>query len=290
MLIESTNFTPPPQVRNLDIVRYIPGIAIAIGALILPVLILTLPQQKPTGTLLSPLPEGEVAATPASSPSALSFAASLNLAQNYLSKAYDLARNQNQNDEDKKAILTSLNRSLKQVDDTIKLDPQNPQGYLLRAQILTAISKINQKALDLAKQDFDTASRLSQNQNVTLPPAINPVDLLPDERAAGPEPVERAGIPQNLIVASPEASPSAARDAAASSSNASQGRVVLPTGAAELEVKNSQVLDSSYIYLVPQEKTNNPVYVKSKSSGSFIIAASQPPNTNQTIDYYIITD
>lgn len=282
MLIESTNSQPQPPrtgAKPLPWPLFLGTTFVLTSGFLF--FVFFLPWEKPTGTLLSPLPGGELAATDSPTP-ALSFAASLNLAQNYLSKAYDLARNQNQNDEDKKAILTSLNRSLKQVDDSIRLDPQNPQGYLLRAQILTAISKINKKALDLAKQDFDTASRLSQNQNVVLPPTVNPVDLLPDERAAvavGPliaAPATTSGVFEELT---PEVN-----------SNASQGRVILPAGTAELEVANSQVLDSSYIYLIPQGKTNNPVYVKSKSSASFTIAASLPADTDLTIDYYIITD
>ena len=257
------------------------GVIFGLAAISLPVLIIGAANPKPTGTILSPLPAGEIATAPTSQPTPLSFSESLNLAQNYLAKAYDLARNQNQNETDKKAILASLNQSLRQVDYGIKLDSQNPQGYLLRAQILTAISKINPKALEFAKQDLDTASRLSQNQEVALPAAVNPLDFLPDEQAA---------LASRPLIAAPAESAASVSGQTAASINASQGQFVLPAGQTELEIVNQAVVDTSYIYLIPAQKTNNLISVKNKSVGRFTAAATQAVEKDQIIDYYIIND
>ena len=286
MIIEpSTVSTTPDRPLQGQALRRWPrfvGVIFGLAAVSLPVLIIGAANPKPTGTILSPLPAGEIATAPTSQPTPLSFSESLNLAQNYLAKAYDLARNQNQNETDKKAILASLNQSLRQVDYGIKLDSQNPQGYLLRAQILTAISKINPKALEFAKQDLDTASRLSQNQEVALPAAVNPLDFLPDEQAALAN--------QPLIAAPAESQPASASGQTAASINASQGQFVLAAGQTELEIENLTVVDSSYIYLIPAQKTNNFISVKNKSVGRFGVAATQAGESDQTINYYIIND
>ena len=64
----------------------------------------------------------------APTPTNLNFNQTINLAQNYLNKAFDLARNQNQSEEDKKAIVVSLAESLKQATNSINLAPNQPEG------------------------------------------------------------------------------------------------------------------------------------------------------------------
>lgn len=254
------------------------GTVFTLSAAVLPILFVV-NDAKPTGSMLSPQPQGEVSEATVT-PTPLTFAQNLNLAQNYLNKAYDLARNPHQTESDKKAILASLNQSLKQATDSINLSPKDPAGYLLRAQILTAISKIKPEALSYAKEDLDLASKLSQNQNVVLPPAINPINLLPDERAE---------VAANFILAAPESEATSSAEAT-TKSNSTQKQVVLPAGQTELKIENTQVLASSYIYLIPTTKPASPIYLKSKSVGAFTLTTDQANITDQTIDYYIINE
>lgn len=270
MIIE-TNTQPPSYKLPLVL-----GIIITLSAVALPVIFVITPNSQPTGNILSPLPQGELANQP-SIP--LSFEQSLNLAQNYLNKAYELARDPDQSEADKNIILASLNQGLKQASNSIALSPRNPQGYLIRAQILTAASKINADTLKLAKEDLDIASKLSQNQNVVLPSPVNPINLLPDQQA---------NLASNVTIASgatTSASPSAS---SASGGNASQGQVILPANQTELKVTNPKIKDSTYIYLVPTTNSTSILFVKSKDTGSFILSTTAAQSTDRTIDYYLI--
>lgn len=280
MIIESPinlPLNPPPSTDYRWPI--ILGTIITLSATVLPLVFIVLPVNRPTGSLLSPLPKGEVASaqTP---PSNLNFAETINLAQNYLNKAYELARNQNQTEDDKKAIFTSLNESLKQVTSAINLSPRNPTGYLLRAQIFTTISKVNPDAVALAKQDLDVAQQLSSGKDVSLPPAVNPINLLPEEQAASIS---------SFLIASPQEESTASGELD-TQTNASQKRVVLPANQIEIVVNDPLVKPDSYIYLLPVTATNNPVYVKTKTDGSFTIATTSPSTSNQAIDYYLINE
>jgi hypothetical protein len=241
---------------------------------------------NPTGNYLSPLPTGTVAnnlptitpttsnPTPTPTPT---FAESLNLAQNFLDKAFILAKNQNQTETDKKQIIGTLNQSLSEVNSAINLSPKDPKGYLLRAKILTAISKLEPEALAKAQTDLDLASKLSNGQEISLPSPINPINLIPDERAT---------IAQNLIIAAPE-------DATSSSTTANQsgntitGSTTFPAGQTDITIKNINITENSQIYLIPKTKGSS-LYIRSKASGRFIIAATTPPTQSVPLDYWII--
>ncbi len=258
------------------------GTFITLTATALPILFVVIKNDKPTGTLLSPLPDGVVAESQLTpTPPSLNFSQSVNLAQNYLNKAFDLARNQNQSDSDKKAIIVSLNQSLKQATNSINLAPNNPEGYLLRAQILTAISKINPAAANLAKQDLDLATKLGENKNITLPAAVNPVNLLPDEQAASIS---------SAVIAAPNQAATPSADNAGTSSNANQKRFILPAGQTEMTIKDTLIKDSSFIYLIPVGNHNSIVTLKTKSAGSFTVSVDTPSGNDIPVDYYIINE
>ena len=216
----------------------------------------------------------------APTPASLNFSQTINLAQNYLNKALDLSRNQNQSDEDKKAIVVSLAESLKQATNSISLAPNQPEGYFLRAQVLTAISKINPKAAGLAKQDLELAAKLASDKNIVLPPPVNPVDLLPDEQA---------GTPQNLIIASP-AEAETKENQSNVSANANQKRFILPAGQTEMTIKDTLVKADSFIYLIPENNNNLLVTLASKEIGSFSVTVDAPAKNDIPVDYYIINE
>lgn len=254
------------------------GIFLTLTAVGLPVFFVVAKNDKPTGTMLSPLPAGVVAE---SKPAELNFAQSVNLSQNYLNKAFDLSRNQNQSEADKKAIMASLNQSLAQATNSINLAPNQPEGYLLRAQVLTAISKINPAAAGLAKQDLELASKLAHDKDVVLPTPINPVNLLPDEQAR---------IGANIIIAAPNESATPAAENAGTSSNANQKRFILPAGQTEMTINDTLVKANSFIYLIPADNHNLIVSLKSKSIGNFTVAVDSPAGNDIPIDYYVINE
>lgn len=284
MIIESTNLPNLAPVKKTPSYLWpmVLGTILTLTATILPILFIVIKNDKPTGTMLSPLPVGEQAAdqiTP--TPVALNFDQSVNLAQNYLNKAFDLSRNQNQSEADKKAIITSLNQSLTQATNSINLAPNKPEGYILRAQVLTAISKINPKAAGLAKQDLELAAKLANDKNIVLPKPINPVNLLPDEQAASIS---------SVFIAAPNEGSTPSAESAGTSSNANQKRFILPAGQIEMTINDSLVKADSFIYLIPVDNHNLLVNLKSKSVGNFTIAVDSAATQDISVDYFIINE
>jgi len=258
------------------------GTIFTLTATTLPILFIVVKNNKPTGTMLSPLPAGEQASGQiTSTPVTLNFAQSINLAQNYLNKAFDLSRNQNQTEADKKAIIASLNQSLTQATNSINLAPNQPEGYILRAQVLTAISKINPEAAGLAKQDLELAAKLANDKNIVLPKPINPVNLLQDEQAASAS---------SLLIAAPNENATPSAESAGTESNANQKRFILPAGQTEMTINDSLVKANSFIYLVPVDNHNLLVSLKSKSVGSFTVSLDSAATEDISVDYFIINE
>lgn len=283
MIIESISLPTPAIAPKTPSYLWpmVLGTIFTLTATALPILFIVVKNTKPTGTMLSPLPAGEQASLPTPTPAALNFAQSVNLAQNYLNKAFDLSRNQNQTEADKKAIIASLNQSLTQATNSINLAPNQPEGYILRAQVLTAISKINPKAASLARQDLDLAAKLANDKNIVLPKPINPVNLLQDEQAASIS---------SVFIAAPNEDATPSAENAGVSSNANQKRFVLPAGQTEMTIKDSLVKADSFIYLVPVNNQNLPVTLKSKSTGSFIVAIDSAAPEDIGVEYFIINE
>ena len=236
---------------------------------------------NPTGTYLSPLPKGELAqATPSPTPTpdTKTTPELINLAQNYLDKAFQLASTTNQTLEQKNQIIANLDQSLSFTTQAINQDPRNPKGYILRAQILTAVSNQNPSALAQAQKDLELAQSLSQGQPITLPETINPLNLLPDQQAL-------ANV--DLILAAPE---DATNSTASSqiSSNSFTTQVILPASQPELLVEDQRITSDSYIYLIPENSSNISVFVKSKSQGQFTISTPTKSDIDISVNYYII--
>ncbi len=283
VIIESASLPNPTIIKKTPsyIWPMVLGTFFTLIATALPILFVIVKNDKPTGTMLSPLPAGEQANLPTPTPVALNFAQSVNLAQNYLNKAFDLSRNQNQTEGDKKAIIASLNQSLTQATNSINLAPNQPEGYILRAQVLTAISKINPRAASLAKQDLDLAAKLANDRNIVLPKPINPVNLLQDEQAASIS---------GLFIAAPNENATPSAESSGTESNANQKRFILPAGQTEMTINDPLVKADSFIYLVPVDNHNLPVTLKSKSVGSFTVSLDSAATEDISVDYFIINE
>ncbi len=117
------------------------GTIITLTATTLPILFVIAKSDRPTGTLLSPIPEGVITDS-RSTPEQLSSQEAVLLSQNYLNKAYDLLRNPSQTEEDRAAIRVSLNNSLRQIESALKLEPERQEAHQLRSQILAEIKKL----------------------------------------------------------------------------------------------------------------------------------------------------
>lgn len=237
----------------------------------------------PTGTYISPLPKDEVTQnSPSSDPIAptpiITYASAVNLSQNYLNKAFELSKNPNQSEADRKQIIDTLNHSLNQANTAISLSPKDAQGYVLRARILTAISKLNPDAIKQAQNDLEIAQNLSNGKEINLPAPINPINLIPDQQAS---------LAQNIIIAGPEASNSAEQQVD-TSGNATTTTITLPATQTEMLINDPNASKDSYIYLIPKSSTNITIYVKSKTDGQFTIATTAVPATDLLIDYWII--
>ena len=276
MIIEKINVRN--QIDWLPVIRTV-GLSVFVLSLTIPAFLIVLwSVANPTGSPLSPLPSGEQASVLSPSPNnnSSSFASSLNLAQNYLYKAFTQAKNPDQTPVDKKQIIDNLNLSLNYVTSAINQNNSDPRGYLMRAQILTAISKVKPEALKEAQADLDIASKLSNGASVQLPTTINPINLIPDERAQ---------LAENVIIAGPNEATqiSIATD---QMSNSFKKTVILPAGKSEMTINDARVNDSSFIYLIPNSKAQ--LTVKSKATGTFTIENLTPQAVDLSLDYWII--
>ena len=245
-------------------------------------------QKNPTGSYLSPLPTGELAEntpSPTSTPNTKTTPELINLAQNYLNKAFTLAKTSNQTEDQKSQIMKNLDQSLSFTTQAISQEPRNPNAYILRAQILTAVSNTNPSALAQAQKDLETAQSLSQGQPITLPESINPLNLLPVQQAIASSDLILAA-PSGLLGGDGTGSPEVATE---QTSNSFTTTAIIPTGQTEVLIKDSRITSTSYIYLIPETQTNASIFVKAKGQGQFTLATSTPSDIDLTINYYIIT-
>ena len=254
--------------------NYFPLILLAI-ALLLPAIFIGWQALKPTGSYLNPLPRGNQVAVPEGK--SLSFY--LGTTQESLAKARDLANsNPAQTPADKQQIITLLNQALASANQAVAAYPQDPRPYQQRAAVLFSVAHLDPSVKPLAEQDLQAAQSLAGPNPPPLP-RINPLETLP---------LEQASLSQNVIVASPDL-PAITSASTAVDSNVTKATVALPAGQSELKTDNWKLETDSIIYLIPQSPTqNHTLYIKSKTSGSFILAIDQPLNYDLTIDYWII--
>ena len=262
--------------------RFLPKIVLVLLFLLLiPTTLVIIGSQKrkqPTGNLISPLPQGQLSqASPTPTPTKTLIELT-SFSQTYLDKAITLSLNTPQSEIDKKQIINYLEQSLDYSNQAVLTYPQQAHAYLLRAKVLTSISQTNPDALTQAKNDLETAEQLAQGQAVSLPEKINPLEVIPSQQAS---------LPQNLIIASPQQSKQTSISDQ-NDSNTNINTVTLPAGQTQLEITDPQVTSSSYIYLIPQEKTNQTVFVESKKNGSFTISTNQPLQVDLSLDYWLI--
>lgn len=247
MLIEQTDLpTIAPEksfgktkTSNSYLKPIILGTFITLTVSTLPILFVISKSDKPTGTLISPIPDGVVSDSQGIVKP--SFDQMISLAQNYLHKALELSRNPNEAERDQNSILLSLNQGLNKVNEALTNKPTDPEGILLREEIQMELAKINQ-------------------------------------------PVEQ------VLIAAPNDTATDSAINTGSPSNANKNSFMLPAGSTELEIKDPLVNNDSYIYIIPGESQNNPIYIKSKSVGSFTVSPANPITADTVVYYYVINE
>lgn len=94
---------------------------------------------------------------------------------------------------------------------------------------------------------------------------------------------------ESPIIAAPEESSTNSGEAK-SAANAPKTMITLPAGKNEIVVRDEAVTADSYIYIVPISQTNDPVYVKTKDEGYFIIRTNKASDADLLLDYYIVNE
>lgn len=258
--------------------RLFPTIIMVLGFLLLiPTTLILIGQQNkkdPTGNYLSPLPQGQLSQTIPTPEETIPLSKLISLSQDHLNQATSLSSITPQTQLNKQEIVSQLQKSLDYSNLAVSSYPQNPQAYLLRAQILTSISRTNPEALLLAKSDLQNAEQLNTTgETATSSGEIILSDLLSPS--------------QNLIIASPQQA-DLSTISIENNSNANMSTIILPAGQTQLEITNPLAATNSYIYIVPQTKTNQVIYVSSRQEGSFILETNKPFDTDISLDYWII--
>lgn len=126
-----------------------------------------------------------------------------------------------------------------------------------------------------------------------ISPAVKPtgslLSPLPEgEIVENPSPIIS---PTAVIVAAPRAQETTSQSAAsATTASAEKLLISLPAGTRELVIRNHAVTSDSYIYLTPVSAVNDPVFVKTKGEGYFVIATAKAPAADLLLEYYLITN
>lgn len=271
------NSTPAiKKTRSLNKPLLIASLGVTLGLLTIPVAIALIHNQSPTGTLLNPQPQNQLAST-SPAPTPVNPSQSILAAQAYLEKAIELSQKQPQTPADREAILTHLDQALNLANQAVVAAPSNPQSYLIRARILASSTSIRPDAQSLAQQDLQIAQNLSRGQTVNLP---TQVDLLQTS------PTRQAALADNVIIASPEDG-NTATASGESQSNLSKQTFIFPAGQTTFKLTDTHITPDSYIYLIPQGTNSSTFFVQTKDNGAATIATSDPLETSTTVEYWI---
>ncbi len=253
-----------------------------ISFLVVPLLIaVTQSSGQPTGTYLSPVPEGQVAqVTPSPTTTqiiAMSPAQAVLSAQAFLEKAITLSQKDPQNDQDKQEITQLLSQSLDYANTAVELSPKSPQTYLARARVLATSSSVWPQATQWAQKDLEVAQKLANGQPVDLPTKVNLLSTAP---------VEQANTGKKLVIAAPEETKP--NNQAQTAGNTLKDFATIPAGKSTLEIKNPNIKEDSYLYIIPKEGNNTVLFVQSKTVGKATIGTSSAPTAPLEFEYWIV--
>lgn len=256
------------------------GLLLGTSLIGIPLLSALASNQQPTGTYLSPLPEGQLTTmdnTIRANSISLTTQQAILSSQAFLEKAIQVSKKAPQTEDDKNQIVSLLNQGLDLANQAVVLSPQSPQSYLMRARILASSVGLRTDATQLAQKDLEFAQSLANGQSVTLPTNIDLFKMTPTEQAATKD---------NIVIAAPEEN-NTKTNTTNSSSNTVKSNSQIPSGALETNINNNNVVEDSYIYLIPKSK-DHVIFVKNKSKGSFTVATNETSSSDIQFEYWIV--
>jgi hypothetical protein len=93
----------------------------------------------------------------------------------------------------------------------------------------------------------------------------------------------------DLVVASSQTSDASSIVNGEITTNATVGQAVIPTGVAEITIRNPKVTDYTLVYVTPTSSSSNHVlYVKSKAAGFFSVGFSEPLDADVSFNWWIV--
>jgi len=208
--------------------------------------------------------------------------------QEYLKRARETSRalGLNQTDSDKRKIIAFLNQSLSLANNAVLYYPDNPEGYLTRAELFETLSTLDPTATEKAASDRALAARLGKTDRTPIAPS----DLI--EYA----PLEEATLLDRVAIALPgdeTSSPITAEEA----SNTTKGTITLLAGQTEITVNSEEITADRLVYFTPKGNTQNETLtMKSKNTcapspdctPSFTLVLSSPLPHNLPVDWWIV--
>lgn len=219
----------------------------------------------------------------------------LSLSNSFANKATRLANDDPyQSEEERLIIINTLNKALKAANKAIKYYPNQPDAYLIRAQLYQKIAHLYPEAKQAAQRDLSIANSLmdqnpsqdnskdsSQTPNLTAKDS-NPLEYIPTEKAS---------LAQNITIASPEEN--ILRDQVQAQdldTNAMAGIGKVKAGEKEAIIQTKLIKNSDTVYVLPKNNHNNhTLSVISKKQGFwFKVGIDSPPQEDLEFSWWII--
>ena len=92
------------------------------------------------------------------------------------------------------------------------------------------------------------------------------------------------------IIAAPEVKEASSASQVKTDANAEKLMIILPANTKEFVVRDQSITTNSYIYLTPISAVNDPIFVKVKGEGYFIVATLKASTADLLLEYYVIND
>jgi len=193
------------------------------------------------------------------------------------------------------------------LDQGLAATPDNPAGQVILAKAYTQLGRIGPAlailtSLSPANFDPDQYQEIrrqirllqklaalepeSANQTTRLDVTVSPSPVREPELDLSPLPTKQAQTNQ-LVIAAP-GEPEVDSILTLQSSNALSGQVTFPADQLELTVKHPLVSAGTKIVTAVDGDINQTIFVKSKTNGSFTLAATGPLDKEVIVMYWII--
>lgn len=233
----------------------------------------------------SPLAAELVSAPAANSPTEKVYAYQVVLAQGFLKKAVDLSQQSrnSQTENQRTAIMQSLDQALQAVNKAIELDPTQGAGFLIRARIYKTATVLQPELAAKSEQDLLIARTLGVNSEL-LGTDTSALELLPTEQA------------QNLASAPVIADAEEGTQTNVTSNfqgNALSGKTTLAAGQTLIQVAYPELKATQSLRVDVIDKSQNPSHilfsiVNRVDGQGFTIQASRAPENNIDLEWRAI--